>query len=66
MRNQARSGNMTHVLVDFGEEPNIITKLAMVRLGLSYNPSSTFLKTVNALLTLVCRVSHGVSITLGM
>ncbi|XP_055814145.1 uncharacterized protein LOC129883530 [Solanum dulcamara] len=52
-------------MVDSGAEANIMTKTAAARLGLSYGPSNTRLKMVNSPLTPVCRVTHGVDITLG-
>ena len=42
-----------------------MTKKAATRLGLSYSSSNAHLRTVNAPLTPVNEVAHGVSITLG-
>ena len=42
-----------------------MTKMAVTRLGLRYNPSNTQLWMVNAPSNPVSRVAHGVSITLG-
>uniref|UniRef100_M1BXD6 Peptidase A2 domain-containing protein n=1 Tax=Solanum tuberosum TaxID=4113 RepID=M1BXD6_SOLTU len=52
-------------MVDTGAEANLMTKTAATRLGPSYSPSNAQLRTVNGQLTPMCRVSHGVSITLG-
>ncbi|XP_055822010.1 uncharacterized protein LOC129890490 [Solanum dulcamara] len=59
------NGRPSCAMVDSGAEANIMTKTAAARLGLSYESSNTLLKTVNASLTPVCGVSHGVDITLG-
>ena len=52
-------------MINTSAEANIMTKMAVSRLGLHYRPSSGQLRTVNAPLTLACGVLHGVSITLG-
>ncbi|MCF8701922.1 retroviral-like aspartic protease family protein, partial [Corynebacterium sp. MC-10] len=59
------NGKPVRAMVDTGAEANIMTKSAAARLGLSYSPSSTRLKTVNALPTPVCGVAHGIDATLG-
>ena len=53
------------VLVDTCAEDNFMAKTAAMRLGLRYSPSNIQLKTVNAPLTPVDGVSHGMSITIG-
>ncbi|XP_055806925.1 uncharacterized protein LOC129875680 [Solanum dulcamara] len=55
----------TRVMVESRVKANIMIKTAVIRLGLSYGPSNTRLKIVNAPLTPVCGVAHGVDITLG-
>uniref|UniRef100_M1BW48 Uncharacterized protein n=1 Tax=Solanum tuberosum TaxID=4113 RepID=M1BW48_SOLTU len=59
------NGRPARAMVDSGAEANIMTKMAAARLGLSYNPSNTRLKTVHVSPTPVCGVAQGVSITLG-
>ena len=52
-------------MVDTGAEVNIMTKTTTTRLGLCYSTSNAQFRTVNAPLTPVNGVAHGVSITLG-
>ncbi|TMW86125.1 hypothetical protein EJD97_021918, partial [Solanum chilense] len=51
--------------VDTGAEVNLMTKTATTRLGLRYSPSNAQIRTVNAPLTPVVGVVHGVNITIG-
>uniref|UniRef100_A0A0V0GXS3 Putative ovule protein n=1 Tax=Solanum chacoense TaxID=4108 RepID=A0A0V0GXS3_SOLCH len=41
------NGRPTRAMVDTGAEANVMTKTATTKLGLSYSPSNTHLKTVN-------------------
>ena len=59
------NGKSARVLVDTGAEVNIMTKTAATRLGLRYSPSNAQIRTVNAPLTPVVGVAHGVNITIG-
>ncbi|XP_055814079.1 UBA domain-containing protein Mud1-like [Solanum dulcamara] len=59
------NGRPARAMVDSGAEANIMTKTSAARLGLSYGPSNTRLKTVNAPLTPMSGVAHRVDITLG-
>ena len=57
-------GKRARVLVDTGVEANLMAKTAATRLGLRYRPTNIQLKMVNAPLTPVDGVAHGVSITI--
>ena len=59
------NGRPAHAMVDTGEEVNIMTNMAAIRLGMTYSPNNAQLRTVNAPSTLVSGFAHGVSITLG-
>ena len=58
------NGRPVRAMVDTGAEVNIMIKMAVTRLGLSYSTSNTQLRMINAPPTPVSRVVKGVSITL--
>lgn len=51
-------------MVNKGVEANIMTKSAIIKLGLKYNLSNAQLRMVNAPMTPMCRVAQGVDIVL--
>ena len=42
------NGRPSHAMVDTGEEVNIMTNMAAIRLGMTYSPNNAQLRTVNA------------------
>ena len=59
------NGKIARALVDTGADVNVMTKTAAKRLGLRYTKSNAQIRTVNASVTPIVGVAHGVNIMVG-